>query len=484
MRNSLILISLVYVFTAKGHLETSDTEYSVRTSLSIIQNGSLLIDAPDQEAIKNFPSTSVRDKIYSPYGIGLSLIFIPITLVGILISQFFNFDQRLATDFLLSFYNIPFAIIALYFFYKILMHLGCSSKRASLMMSILAIGTCFWKYTVTDFSEITQACCVLGIIYNMLGNKYKKWLYISFWYSLLITVKLTYFIFFPFLIIFFIIENKGVKFLIIRKKFLFASTIVVPVCLLIAFLNYYRFNDILESGYGKVINFSYVFFKRDWYDYLISTERGILSFNPLFFLSIVGLIFIPRGKRVELTVIGITVLVWYLTMCFWCSWQGGYCWGNRLLTPIAPLLLIPVAFIPIKNYISKIILIFVTLISVLIQFSASFTKIHEIIEIKLKIQELTGQPSDNQLLRGIKLFFHKLTTPEAKYLASDFGTQSTEIINLTIYNSFDGFNLWIVHFLNHLGLKPFSYWAGIIVLSFSILMCITLFRINRNNNII
>ena len=407
-------IAIIYLITAKGHLEISDTEYSVRTALSIIENGNLLIDPLDESAVVNFPLLTGTDKVYSPYGIGLSFIFIPIAYAGKIIGHISNLNPRLITDFLLSFYNIPFALIGLYFFQKIIIYLGASKSRAGLMMVILGIGTGFWKYTVTDFSEITQACCLLGVLYSMTKSNDGKWLYLSFWFSLLFTIKLTYLIYLPLLFIYFIKENRKSKINRIAKSLFLSSTCVIPVCILIASLNYYRFNNIFESGYGDIIKFSFEFFKRDWFGYLISNERGILSFNPIFFVSVVGILFVPTGKRVMVLIVGVVILVWYLVMCFWVSWQGGYCWGNRLLVPIIPLLLLPLTFVPCKNFFTKMLLFLVLLVSIFVQFAASFTKIHEIIEIKLKIQELTEESPSSQLYRGVDLFIHKLKTSKAE----------------------------------------------------------------------
>ena len=80
------------------------------------------------------------------------------------------------------------------------------------------------------------------------------------------------------------------------------------------------------------------------------------------------------------------------------------------------------------------------------------------------------------------LFFHKLKTADAEYLVSEFGIISTEIINLKNYDTFYGFNLWLVHLLNHLGLKEYSYISGIIVLSIIIIFCIALFIKNLLKN--
>ena len=327
----------------------------------------------------------------------------------------------------------------------------------------LALGTCYWKYSITDFSEITQSCLLLGIIFAIFSKNSKKWSVLSFLYSCLVLLKLTYFIFLPLLLIYFVTENPNIKSKSFKKNFLKSCSFIVPSCLCIAIINLLRFDDIFESGYGNVINFSFEFFKRDWFGYLISFERGILSFNPILIISLVGVFYTPTKYKKSIMIIGLTALIWYATMCFWVSWQGGYCWGNRLLTPIVPLLLLPLVFLDFNTVLNKILLALTLIGSMIIQFAASFTKIHEIIEIKLSIQQFTEQAPLSQLWRGIKLFLHKLKSPNAEYLASTFGVDINEVINLKSFDTFHGFNLWLVHLLNHIDLKKYSHFSGILI---------------------
>ena len=469
------------MLTAKGHVEISDTEYSRRTSISIVEYGNLLIDPPDKSAVVHFPILPGTDKIYSPYGIGLSFIFVPYVIAGKLLSVISTVEERIIINFLISFYNIPFAIMGLWFFKKIVILLGGTENRANIMTTTLALGTGYWKYTTTDFSEVTQASFLLGMLYYLLQNNKGKWLKISFWFSLLILIKLTYFIFLPVLCIYLFWDNEKSEPLL--KKGLNLFIFIIPTGIGIATLNYLRFNNIFESGYGSIIKFSLDFFTRDWFGYLFSFERGIFFFNPIILVSILGFLFVPREKRVSIILVGIFILVWYLVMCFWVSWQGGYCWGNRLLVPIIPLLLLPLTFIPCKNFFTKMLLFSVLLVSIFIQFSASFTKIHEIIEIKLKIQEITEESPSSQLYRSVDLFIHKLKTSKAEYPVSNFGVQGAQTINLTEYDTFHGFNLWIVHLLNHAGLRTLSYGAGVTVLFITIFLCIALFLSQKSKQI-
>lgn len=477
-----MIIGIIYSLSAKGHIEILDTEYSIRTALSIVENGTFLIDPPDPNAVKiNFPDSGIANKIYSPYGIGLGLIFIPIVIICKILSLLTQIELRLLLDFLISFYNIPFALLGLFFFQKIVLQLGASEVRSIFMTFCLGICTCYWKYTVTDFSEIVQACFLLAIILTLLEKKEYMWYRLSFYYSILVLLKLTYFVFFPFIIIFFITENIRNNNTKILRNFLKSASFFIPTCILIALLNFFRFNNIFESGYGSAIKFSTDYLVRDWFAYLFSYERGVLTFNPILILTLAGFFYIPAKYRRPMMIIGLTTFIWFITMCLWVSWQGGYCWGNRLLVPIVPLLLLPMVFLKIDKVWMKILLFLTLVASTIIQFAASFTKIHEIIEIKISIHQLAERLSLNQLWLGIELFFHKLKSPNAEYLASTFGVDVNEIINLRSFETFHGFNMWPVHLLNHFGLNNYSHTAGILILFITISLCFILFKIHKIN---
>ena len=90
-------------------------------------------------------------------------------------------------------------------------------------------------------------------------------------------------------------------------------------------------------------------FLRDWFDYLFSMQRGILPFNPILLISSLGWFFLPKENRKFFFLIGSIALSWFILMCFWKSFQGGYCWGNRLLIPILPLLVLPLAFVSLDR---------------------------------------------------------------------------------------------------------------------------------------
>ena len=230
------MVLLLLLLTAKGHLEIIDTEYSVRTAISILEEQTLQIELVDSNVLGIMPNIEGSSKIYSQYGLGLVVIFLPVVILAKIVSLIVGIDQRIIIDFLISFYNIPFALISLYFFRLILFRCGINYSVANLMMFVLFCGTAFWKYSVTDFSEITQLAFILGGISSTLSPAKNKWKKVSLWLALLIMMKLVYIIFIPIFLIYAVsVEIYKFKLrniyqiLLIFAFFLFLQRSLLPV---------------------------------------------------------------------------------------------------------------------------------------------------------------------------------------------------------------------------------------------------------------
>ena len=141
---------------------------------------------------------------------------------------------------------------------------------------------------------------------------------------------------------------------------------LIPVGLLLAAANYLRFGNPLETGYGsEASSFSWFFFQRDWFDYLFSTQRGIIPFNPILLFALPRLVSRSPGSTA--------------TSPELCYWPSGHMVSSHVLleklskvggagetacfVPILPILIIPFAFVPIRVTLpQKLILLFLTLI--------------------------------------------------------------------------------------------------------------------------
>ena len=476
-KEPLFLLALLLFLTAKGHLEIIDTDYSVRTAIAIIEDGSLLIEPVDPRVVHRFPKIDGTDKIYSQYGIGLAIIFIPLVVVGKLIAFFTSIDQRVFIDFILSFYNVPFALLGLSFFRSILLHFEITHSRANICMILLFTCTAYWKYSVTDFSEITQICFLLGAVNSSLS---KKWKWVSFWCALLVAVKLVYVALLPLFFGYAMFQSRNsLNPKVFISRCLDFSSFLLPMGIFLALLNFLRFENVFESGYGsEASSFSLQFLQRDWLDYLISFQRGIFPFNPILLFSILGCFFLPKEKIRFFLFIGSIIFLWYLLMCFWKSYLGGYCWGNRLLVPIIPFCFIPFAFVPIEKNLVRISVCAVIVMSIVIQIAAVFTKIHETSVLRSKIYEEAGLHTPPQLISNVLVFTHKLSNDSTYISASVLRVDTDSIIDLSEFESFYGFNLWPIHALKFLGLQSLCHPISLILLGIVLALLALLFHSN------
>ena len=240
-------------------------------------------------------------------------------------------------------------------------------------------------------------------------------------------------------------------------------------------MNYMRFGSIFETGYGsQAASFSWDFFRRDWFDYLFSMQRGILPFNPILLIASLGWFFLPQENRKFLVLISSITLSWFILMCFWKSLRGGYCWGNRLLIPILPLLFLPLGFISFDRKLGQLALLIVVVFSCVIQISSVCTKTHEVSVLRSEIHSRTKLDTPPQLPSTVRLFWHKLTNYSTVIPASALGVSSRESFDLSSYESFHGFNLWAVHGLKFLGLQHICFAFSWILLALIIAILFSL----------
>ena len=444
LKSPFFWLTALFMLTAKGHIEIVDTDYSIRTAKAIIEAGTMLIEPVDSN--NRMPIIAGTDKIYSQYGIGILAIFVPIVAVAKLLSIASGLNESLVTHFLLSFYNIPFALLALWHFRSILILLNQKKETATFLTICLAVGTIFWKYVVTDFSEITQISLLLGAIHAFVNVKYRKrWLLVSAYLSLLVLLKLVYVIVVPPFAILAIIEGKRNKCTI--QNLMNGAAILLPSALLLMFINWIRYGSILESGYGSAqSDFSIHYLQRDWKDYLISLDRGIIPYSPII---LVGLFttrkFLEVNKETFFLIVTICMSMYLLTAS-WVGWKGGYCWGNRNLVPILPLICISWAFLDWNNLYHKISYLILFLISIPIQIVAVSLKTHE---WSVLSREFKDHPDPyyvpSEIEGSTMLFYEKLLNYSGKYSANTFVHEHHHSIKLSNYESFIGFNFWPVH---------------------------------------
>jgi hypothetical protein len=107
--------------------------------------------------------------------------------------------------------------------------------------------------------------------------------------------------------------------------------------------NQARFGDFLETGYGAEARQWTTPFWSGLTGLLFSPGRGMLLYFPLAVLVAVALRRFAAAFPLEASFIAACPLVLLVTYARWSRWEGGWCWGPRLLLPAIPVLLPPLA---------------------------------------------------------------------------------------------------------------------------------------------
>jgi hypothetical protein len=458
---------VIYVFSAKGYLQVSDTSFSLQTAEAIVERGQL--DIPYGEG----GTLTWRDgRNYSKYGIGLALYYVPIVAIAKPLARVTGLPAEELNWFLISFANIPFAILTLVFFAKLLRLFGIAEIYVAVLLVGLGLGSLTWPYAVSDCSEAMQMGLLTLAVYGAVRQNNRALIAGGIAFAWLVLVKLIYVVFFPIFAIYLFTRPLELRH---RIKILasFGFPFLVACCFL-AWLNVVRFGSALQSGYGSE---SGQFFPSQLWltvpKLLLSLDKGLFVFCPILILGVLGWKDFFRRHRAEAVLCVALIVANLIWSASWWSWFGGWSWGPRLLVPTIPLWLLPSSFLLQRVQSRRRLGIFAlaTSIAIILQIPGVLVKDQEIHVIKeglLTRAEQTAAPSD--YVAAYLLLEHKLILHNELYDTSELGIPGHRELSLTRYRTFRGLNLWTeltarqfnkpaIRFLPILGLLIVTYLA-------------------------
>jgi hypothetical protein len=318
-------VLIVYLAVMRGKIEVYDTQAMLGVTENLVRHGSL------HAAGAGFSLAT----IWSPYGIGVSLLAVPPYILSLVTGHF---------GVLVSFINPLVTATCVVLIYKIARALAWTPAQGLVASLAFALPSIAVWYSLELLSEPEVTLCILLIVLEMV-----RWRQGKDSAPLILGLALAAAIQFRSDSVF----TVGVAFLalplFISSQELFSKRSLVrmvpPVIASVAFLLWYneiRFGSLLVFGYGP----------NDRYDtpllhglngLLFSPGGGLFIYNPLTALGIVGVALIFFGPKVERDrAFGLLVLLLIVprTLFFakWHYWWGGSIWGPRFLLPVVALL--------------------------------------------------------------------------------------------------------------------------------------------------
>lgn len=438
-RQVLLLCLVIYLFSAKGYIVASDTLYSLATAQSLIDHGRL-----DIPYAADYTLMSHNGKSYSKYGFGLPMYYIPLVAVSDALSRLTHLPRFDLAGFFISFANIPFALLTLVLFAKLLRLFKVSEVNILLSLLALGLGTLVWGYSGIDPSEEMQMGLLVLAVYGAARGTPRAIVFGGIGFAWLFLVKVVYIVFFPIFLLYLITRPVTWRHRI-RNIVLFAFPLFLAGCF-DASLNLIRFGNPFESGYGSEANrFLFSQLPQTVPRLLGSLDKGLFIFCPILILGLFGWKRFASRHLSEALLCGSLILVNFFLSAAWWSWMGGWSWGPRLLVPLIPLWLLPAAFWldrrQSKVYFSVfVVFLFISIIGQIPGVLVRDEEIHEIKANMLTAQEQRDAPSD--YVMAPILLRHKLVDHNEVYPVSEFHLPGDREVNMTPKRTFIGLNIW------------------------------------------
>jgi hypothetical protein len=452
----LSIFVLAYLFTAKGYLEVSDTAPSVQTAESVVTRGKL--DVPEEPG--TFPGTDGR--FYSKYGLGLALAFVPEVAAAHAAARIAHQSEPELAAFFISFLNVPFALLVLWTFGRLLRRFGVREPTITLLILALGLGTLSWRYAVYDFSEEMQAALLLLAIDGVSRNTKQGSIGAGAALAALVVVKVVHVIFVPIFLVYEFARSGGS---VVRRVRSAAALALPAMCgiLILMMLNAVRFGNPLVSGYGS-----------EGHDFalnrlpftipalLVSLDKGLFVFCPVLLVGLLGWPEFVRTRRPEALLFGALIVCNLLINAAFVGWRGGWSWGPRYLVPLLPLWLLPAALWIQKDRSMRrfTIAAAIACMSIAAQVPGVFVKDQEIHHIRWNVLTSAESPyMASDWPAGWILLFHKVEGKPERYAATEFGVPTDRVIDVEEFRTFRGFNIWTVQLAAQLD-RPALRWLS------------------------
>jgi len=340
-----VLLLRVYIFTARGYLSTYDYYNRFLVTRSIVEEGTFAI--PERIRAVEGPD----GKFYSRYGLGESLLFIPLYVAGSLIADLSpggGIDPELAEQFTCSML-FPAATAGTALLLYLLSVAGGFKRRTALTVTLVfGFATLAWPYSKMHTVQPLESFFLLFAFYE--AFRYSKGERRSILGVLVLllcgaVVRVTAVLGIVPLVMLLSGRNGREK---IGRTMTLVAGAAVPMLIFWALYNYSRFGSVIAFGYwsGRFAEAGMLCpTPIGVAGLLASPGRGLIPFMPFLLLLPWVVRRFARGEPrlfLATTVLAGSYLAAYGSFS---AWYGTESWGARYLVPILPLLVFPFGYL-------------------------------------------------------------------------------------------------------------------------------------------
>jgi len=345
-RRQLVVMLFVFLLTfytliAGLRIDTGDGELVYQVARSMANGAGFAVPPPSGEH-SFYGMWGVDGRYYSPTGWGASLSVLPFYWIGELCHRITGWGAPgYASRASVLLRNVIVGALTGCILFALARQLGYQQRPSAITALVIALATPFVVYVKTMFSEpLLTLLLVLALLTALRAKAGDTWKWFvaggALGFGLL--VKPTMLAVVPAFLGYAALTQAGGA----RWKAIAALTApVLAGGLMTAWYNLVRFGSALSTGYQGV-----GFDQWPWiglYGLLLSPGKGLLWFCPIVILGIAGWIPLATRQPRSMALIGSVVLLFLGVHSVYTVWHGGGGWGPRLIVPILPLLVLPLA---------------------------------------------------------------------------------------------------------------------------------------------
>jgi hypothetical protein len=368
-----VLVASVYLLTAAGRFANYDAESMFAVTRSLYERGSLDVGPCVARTWSIACVPGVDGRFYSGYGVVPSVAAVPFYAAGRMGGTLVGFNQELAGALVVSFMNSLAGALACVALFLWAVKVGCTFRQSVFAAILLAFATPFWFHSTKEFySEPLFTLFLVGSFAALSRATRTSAIVAGVLFGLAAGTRVFGLIYVPIAAVYALLtparssvsvardplpvaggsipvagrSGHSISDLILSPAAAFLFSVIV--CLIgVGIVNLVRFGSPLNTGYhvalptlGAVFSTPILTGLRGSF---FDPDVGLVWFAPLILLLPLTWPRFHREHRLEsLVCLGVTLST-LLFFSAYTYWHGGWAYGPRLLTPLLPFLILPLA---------------------------------------------------------------------------------------------------------------------------------------------
>ncbi len=328
---------VAFLSVSSGIIASSDGVTIFNVTEALVERGEIAVKGDNVAA-------RVGGKLYSRYGIGLSLAAIPFYLLGKAMTLFSPAHlDPLVLKGAVSITNAAIGALACILLFLAALRLGYSHGVAFLLTVAFAFSTFFVVYATKSFlTQPLETLSMLGSIYHLIRSRgdgiRRRPSYAGLFAGVGILTKWFFVINLPILTVYLLITSvRGRR---VRDLVFFSIPVGMAFALGLGY-NYMRFGSVWQAGYAGILSFSTPLFV-GLYGLLLSSGKSLFLYAPITLLGVASLKPFAKDRKYEMWLFLGLLLVNLLVVSKFYDWSGEGAWGPRYLTLVLPCLILPI----------------------------------------------------------------------------------------------------------------------------------------------